>query len=63
MHWIIWRWGPRGPQIAMLTNKELDEHDRRAKLCDPIQLAPGDERLSLDHLAKLYPAPENGEYK
>lgn len=36
---------------------ELDEHDRKNKISDPVKLPPEHEGLDLASLAKLYPPP------
>lgn len=59
--YLLWRWGPLGPQIAVLNARNLDEHDRQRKLAEPVQLKPEEEEHPLDELTKLYPPPATQE--
>lgn len=61
MNFVLWRRpnaGQRAPSLTKLVgHKGLNEYDRKMKLGQPIELPPEHEELSLDQLAKLYPAP------
>lgn len=54
---LIWRSGLRGPSPAILHQDFLDEHDKRRVLAQH-KLREGHERMSLDALAVIYPAPK-----
>jgi hypothetical protein len=59
----LWQRGLKGPSISLLHNRgegapALNETERLRKLGDPIRLKEGEEKLSLDCLARLYPPPD-----
>lgn len=62
-HYLIWCWGLKGPLIGVkMDDKELNEFERSTALTALIPLKEGEEKLTLDELAKLYPPPINQEY-
>ena len=58
MRWFIWRRGLSGPSPAILTERSIDEHDRRTKLGEPIKLPPDEEDWPFAKLVEKYPAPK-----
>lgn len=54
---VLWRRGLRGPTIAVVTSKQLDEYDRHNKVSDPVEMKPHHEDLTLKTLTDLYSPP------
>lgn len=55
--WVYWVRGMYGPNIVVSATKTLTHLDKQRKLCEPTKLKDDEVSLSLDELAKLYPAP------
>ena len=46
------------PSPAILTERSIDAHDRRTKLCEPIKLPEDEWHWSFAKLIKKYPPPK-----
>lgn len=61
MNYVLWRRVAPGRYTPSLTvligHNRLNEYDRKNKVCDPIELPPVHENLSIEELIKLYPCP------